>query len=435
MKAKTGYRFTNWAKNQQCTPARYYQPTTEQEISEILACHSKIRMVGSGHSWSDICLADEAMLNLDNYNRIIYLDKEKLQITAQPGIKLWQLNEELDKHGLALSNLGSIAKQSLAGAICTGTHGTGIGHQILGAQVEQFTLVKPDGEKQLLHKEKDKALFNLCLVNLGSLGVVSEMTLNVVPAFQLQDHTFLMKYDDAVNHVEEMLHEHDHLKMWWFPHTDKMVIYTYNRTTETRNDSHLRQWFFDELLSVHMYRLLLGAGSLNRNWRKPINRMLVKNFEKPLHRIEKSYKVFNVPEPPLHRETEWAFDIKHTKEMLLEYKKLINHGPHRLNFIQEIRFTKADDFALSPCYQRNSVWLGAYNADNFGWSELLHDFEQLAIRYKGRPHWGKEFTVGANYLAAEYLQYGSFAQLRQTLDPTGKLMNAYIQKLLGSPAL
>lgn len=432
MKAKTEYRFTNWAQNQQCTAAVYYQPHTIQEIADILRQHQKVRVVGTGHSWSSICLNHEALINLDEYNKVLAVDKEKMQVTVQPGIKLWQLNEYLDAHGLALKNLGSIARQSVAGAICTGTHGTGLQFQILGAQVEQFTLITPNGETRVLHREHHRELFNLCLVNLGGLGVVAEMVLNVVPAFQLREHTYLMKYEDAAAHALELLENNDHLKMWWFPHTDKMVVYTYQRTPEKRNDSRLRQWLFDEMLSVYAYRTLLQVGHINREWRPSINGLLLKSFDKPIYRIEKSYQVFNVPEPPLHRETEWAFDLKHIEELLLRYKKMINEGPHRLNFIQEIRFTKADDFALSPCYERNSIWLGAYNADNFGWKELLHDFEQLATEYRGRPHWGKEFTVGTNYLQQQYPLFKQFDDMRQEFDPSGKFANEFMKRIFAA---
>jgi FAD/FMN-containing dehydrogenase len=186
----------------------------------------------------------------------------------------------------------------------------------------------------------------------------------------------------------------------------------------------------DELISVNAYRLLLKIGGINRNWRKNINRQLVQNFIKPLNRIEKSYKVFNVPEPPLHRETEWAFDITQAKSLLREYKNMINASAHRINFIQEIRFTKADDFALSPCYQRDTLWLGVYNADNFGWNELLADFEVMAQRYNGKPHWGKEFkSVNKEFFQRAYPLLANFNLLRQNFDPGNKFANDFILKI------
>jgi L-gulonolactone oxidase len=423
------YRFRNWAQNEACTAQNYYQPETESELVEIVKKAQKIRMVGTGHSWNAICLSNDTLVNLDRYNKLLWVNKEKLQVRVQAGIKLWQLNTLLDKEGLALKNLGSIAKQSIAGAISTGTHGSGINYKILGSQIEEFTLIKANGEKLELRFEGDKELFNKCLVNLGCLGIISEITLNVDPAFNLHDHTVAMPYKAAVENLDELVQTNHHFKMWWFPHTEKMVLYRYNRTVDAINDSRFRQWFMDEFVSVNIYRLLLRIGSLNRKWRKLINRFLILNFNRPLKRIEKSHKVFNVPEPPLHREVEWAFDISVAPQLLTEYKQLIDSSPHLINFIQEIRFTKGDEYALSACYGRDTIWLGVYNADNFGWKELVADFEQLAKKYKGRPHWGKEFNFDKEYLRSVYPEFDAFNALRKELDPEGKFTNEFVGRM------
>lgn len=426
---QTNYRFTNWAKNETCTAQNFFHHETEEEIIELIKKSSKVRVTGSGHSWNSICLSDDTLINFDHYNKVLHLDKEKLRVKVQPGIKLWQLNKYLDKEGLALTNLGSVSYQSLAGAVSTATHGSGINYQILGSQVEEFSLIKANGEKIILHHERDKELFNICLVNLGCLGVISEITLNIVPAFNLQDMTIAAEFDKTIDVLERFVDYTDHFKMWWFPHTRNVVLYRYTRTQRPVNDSRFRQWFLDEFVSVIGYRLLLKVGTYNRDWRKNVNKLLMRSFVKPLHRIEKSYKVFNVPEPPLHRETEWAFDMSVAKEVLREYKEMINASDHRINFIQEIRFTKGDEYALSPCFGRNTMWLGAYNADNFGWKELLSDFETLAKKYNGRPHWGKEFNTDKNYLQSVYPKLNEFNALRHQFDPKGKFANDFISKI------
>ncbi|MBP8192246.1 MAG: FAD-binding protein, partial [Chitinophagales bacterium] len=160
MKQQQNYVFKNWAKNVQSQVANYFQPETEEEIISVVKNHQKIRMVGTGHSWSGICATNEALLNLDYYNKITHIDKERKLVTVQAGIKLWQLNILLDKEGLALLNLGSIDQQSIAGAISTGTHGSGIQFQILGSQMREFSLIKADGSKLIINKEKDTDLFN-----------------------------------------------------------------------------------------------------------------------------------------------------------------------------------------------------------------------------------------------------------------------------------
>jgi L-gulonolactone oxidase len=430
VKSTPNYQFFNWARNQSCVAKNYFQPQTEDEIIQVIKEHSKIRVVGTGHSWNKICLTEDALVNFDNYNKVLHLDKQALKITVQAGIKLWQLNEYLDKEGLALKNLGSISEQSIAGAVSTGTHGTGINYQVLGSQIEEFSLIKADGEKITINREQDNELYQMALVNLGCLGIISEITLNIVPAFNLHDETYTANFEDVINNLNELVNKTDHFKLWWFPHTGEVVVYKYTRTQAPVNDSRFRQWFMDELISVNAYRLLLKIGSINRNWRKNINRRLVQNFIKPLDRVEKSFKVFNVPEPPLHRETEWAFDISDAQSLLREYKSMINTSGHRINFLQEIRFTKADDFALSPCYKRNTLWLGVYNADNFGWDELLADFEIIAKRYNGKPHWGKEFkSVNKEFFNRAYPMLSNFNLLRKEFDPGNKFANDFILKI------
>lgn len=423
------FRFTNWAGNSSCLAENYYQPETEGELADIIRKSEKISIVGSGHSWSPLCLNKESLINLDLFSKILFFDGQNLKIKVQAGIKLWELNRFLDKHGFALSNLGSVSDQSLAGAISTGTHGSGIQFQLLASQVEEFSLIKADGEKLNIHRRRNKDLFYLSLVNLGSLGVISEITLNIVPAFRLHDESYVMRFDDIIEKLDEFVTGTDHFKIWWFPHIDQAVVFHYTRTQEPVNDSKLRQWLMEQFISASVYRLLLKLGNIRRDWRKNINGILVNKLISPLNRIEKSFKVFNVPKPPVHRETEWAFDLKIAKEVLRGYKKMINSSAHRINFLQEIRFTKGDEFSLSPCYQRDTMWIGCYNADNFGWEKLLSDFEIFAKKYEGRPHWGKEFNVDKNYLRGSIIELERYNLVRKQFDPGGKFENEFISKI------
>jgi L-gulonolactone oxidase len=427
--SQRNYRFRTWAGNQQSVASHFYQPETEEQLIDIVKSHAKIRMVGTGHSWSALCHSDGAMINLDKYNKIISLDKEKKQLTIQAGIKLWQINEYLDTQGMALINLGSIAKQSVAGAISTATHGSGIGYQILASQVQRFTLIRADGEKIMLDKDTDKETFDLAIISLGSLGVVSELTLNICEAFRLHDHTSSMDFDEMLGKLDELVQTTDHFKMWWFPHVSRIVLYRYQRTREAVNDSRFRQWLMDEVLSVVVYRALVFIGNIFPGLRPFFNSLLILSFNKPLDRIEKSYKVFNVADPPIHREAEWAFDIKDAKEVLTAYRKMIDESDHKINFIQEIRFVKGDDYALSPSYHRDSIWIGCYLIGDKGWPQLLGDFEKLAQKYNGRPHWGKEYNIDQNYIRSQYPRLDDFYKLRLDLDPAGKFSNPMIARL------
>ena len=427
MKLTENFSFKNWAGNVKTSAKYFAQPENENEIIGLVKSHAKVRVVGTGHSWSDHFSTDGLLMNLDKYNRVIAIDKQLKTIKVQAGIKLWELNVLLDKEGLALINLGSIDKQSLAGAISTGTHGTGINFQCLASQVLEFSLIKADGTIQVFKRGHDD--FNGAIVNLGALGVVSEMTLQVTDAFNLHDKTYTIDFEELIDKIDELIYGNDHFKIWWLPPAKKAVVYTYKRTQEPVNDSRLRQIFKDEIISVVGYRTLVKIGNLRPAWRRPINTFLTQQFDKPLDRIEKSFKVFNVPEPPKHRETEWAFDVARAKEILTDYKKLLTDTEHTFNFIQEIRFTKGDDFWLSECHGRDTIWIGAYNHLDKQWSGILKEFETFALARNGRPHWGKEFTIDSHQVELMYPKYGAFVEMRKALDPTGKFENELMGRL------
>ena len=435
MKSKKNFHFFNWAKNESCVAQQYFQPETEDEIVALLhQCNiekKQLRIVGTGHSWSKICLSNEYLLNLDNYQKIIYLDKYKKQITVQAGIKICQLNKYLYNQGFSLNNLGSISAQSIAGAINTATHGSGIEHTILAGQVASFKLITPIGKIIFLDKVKDEKQFNLTLVGLGTLGVISEITLNISEKYHLHEQASLIDFDEVCKNVLNWINEHEHLKLWWFPHTDKIMVYKYNRTHKPINDPPIRQFIMDKVLAKLAFTIIIWLGNFKPSWRPKLNRFISKVFLNKIDRIEKSNIVFNVTMPPLHRETEWAFDIQHTEQLLKEYRNMIIEKNHTVNFVQEIRFVKGDSFALSPCHSRNSIYVGAYHACNNDWLPLFNDFEKIAFKYNGRPHWGKEFTVDKNYLQLQYPYLREFSKLQKSLDPNGVMMNNFTEKILG----
>jgi L-gulonolactone oxidase len=428
MKIVPNYSFKNWARNVRLNTSLYCQPETEAEIMVLLKRHKKVRVAGTAHSWSALCESKELLINLDRFNKVLHVDKENKTIRAQAGIKLHALNLLLDAEGLALTNLGSIAKQSLAGAITTGTHGTGIGFQCLASQVLEFTMIKADGER--ITCRKGDTLFDAAIISLGCLGIITEMTLQVSESFNIHDKTYTAKFTDVIENIDAYI-AHDHFKLWWLPPTGDVVVYTYKRTDAKCNDSRLRQIFKDEILSVWAYRTMVKIGNVMNRWRAPINKFLTSQMKGPLDRIEKSFMVFNVPEPPLHRETEWAFDVKRAKEILTAYQKLLTETHHTFNFIQEIRFTKGDEFWLSECHGRDTIWIGAYNHEDRQWNDILRMFEEFAMQFDGRPHWGKEFNVRKKYFQRQYAKFDDFIALKREFDPENKFSNTLTDELFG----
>jgi sugar-1,4-lactone oxidase-like protein len=427
------YHFKNWAQNEQCFAENLFQPENENEIIQLLKkCNEekkRLRTFGTGHSWSPVCLSDNYLMNLDRYNELIDLNKDKNQVTIQSGMKLWQLNEYLYKEGFSLKNLGSVSAQSVAGAVSTATHGSGINYQILASQVDSLKLATLSGEVLHLQKERDAELFRQALVSLGCLGIISEITLNIDERYHLHEQSGLKDFDEVCDNVLQWIHECDHLKLWWFPHDHRIMVYRYNRTREKVRDSKFRQVVFDEVLADIFFKGLIWWGNRKPERRKSINRFICDAFLKDINRIEKNWKVFNVAMPPIHRETEWAFDIQHTPQLLRTYRDMISQNNHYINFVQEIRFVKGDNFALSPCYKRDSIYLGAYHACNADWQPLFQDFENLAKQFNGRPHWGKEFSPDKKYLEEHYPELEKFRDLRNKLDPDNLLQNEFTEAI------
>src|ERR687898_1563237 len=150
LRPETGYRFRNWDETLECRPRRFYRPESEEEILEILReasdASETVRTFGAGHSWSPLVVTDDTLINLDGLDRVVSIDAERQRVTVQAGIRIKELNRILPKHGLAMRNLGSIGEQSIAGAISTATHGTGLKLGGLHTQIVGMNLITRSGQ-------------------------------------------------------------------------------------------------------------------------------------------------------------------------------------------------------------------------------------------------------------------------------------------------
>jgi FAD/FMN-containing dehydrogenase len=422
----------NYGKNVSFRPRVVARPRTVDELIEVVRGARRLRAVGAAHSWSPAIVTDDTLVSLDRLRRAPALDRERRQVTAAGGLRLRELNAWLDRQGLALANLGSIDSQSLAGVIATGTHGSGRGFPCLSAQVARLELIDGRGERVTLTRGEPD--FDGAVVGLGALGVVHAVTFDVVPAFRLHDVTGLMPFAEAIERLEDHAGAHDHFKLWWVPPGDEVIAFRFRRTDEPADDRRLRRWFKDRVLSVGAYRSLLVVGALSgRRWIPAINRFLTREVGRPLERRVASHVGYLTPVPPVHRETEWAFDVAGARELLRGYRELLPTAGHTYNFIQEIRFSRADELWLSPAYRRDSIWLGLYNIDARNWAAQLGKFEAFARAHGGRPHWGKEATFDRGHLRGQYARLDDFAALARRFDPDGKLRNPWLDEILGPP--
>lgn len=420
----------NYGETWSFTPGEVLEPESAAELAAIVKRARQVRVMGARHSWSRGIITEHTLLSLDRMNRVVQVDREALRVTVQAGIRLKDLIQELESRGLALANLGSIAEQSLAGAISTGTHGTGLGYRCLADQVQGLRLIDGRGEERELHR--DHPDFDAVVVGLGAFGVVYEMTLSVVPAYQMHAITEMMRFDDVIQNLDDLVRSHDHFKLWWFVPNDRVVVFRQQHTDEPRNDSDFQRWFKDEFLAVGVYRTVLALQRVQRE-RLVVatNHLLAGAYAKRHDRICKSHVAFLTPEPPVHRETEWAFDYADAPELLREYRALMLECGHTFSFVQEIRFTQADPFWASPAYERDSIWLSMYNIDRVArWDDQIRKFQAFCRKNGGRPHWGKEANFDPKYLTAQFPKLEAFGELVRQYDPDGKFANRWIRRIL-----
>jgi L-gulono-1,4-lactone dehydrogenase len=236
----------------------------------------------------------------------------------------------------------------------------------------------------------------------------------------------------VIEQIDEHVAATDHFKLWWTVPSDDAIVFRYRRTDAPSNDRAVRRWFKDRVLSVAVYRSLVTVGHLSgRRWIPSINRFLTRQVGRPLERTTPSHIGYLTPVPPVHRETEWAFDLADAKPLLRAYRKLLPEHGHTYNFVQEIRFSRADDLWLSPGYGRDTMWLSVYNIDRRNWDAQLAKFEAFARAHGGRPHWGKEASFDRAYLRTQYARLDDFARLAARHDPDGKFRNPWLDQILG----
>ena len=246
-------KWTNWARNQYSNPHKIFRPKSEAEITEIVslgvAKRLKVRPIGNGHSFSSIGLTDGFLVSLESMNRITNIDREKLQVTVGAGITISDLNRELHKIGFALPNLGDIDTQSLAGAIATGTHGTGIEYNSISSAIIGIRIATGDGTVIEISESRNSELLGPAKVSLGALGIITSVTLQCVPAFSLRILEFTAKLPEIISRfkIEEL--NADFVEFFWFPHTELAEIKICNKvaSANTRTNK-LSSFVTDEVI-------------------------------------------------------------------------------------------------------------------------------------------------------------------------------------------
>ncbi|XP_072842189.2 L-gulonolactone oxidase [Pogona vitticeps] len=432
-----GVRFQNWAKTYGSSPELYFQPATVDEVKEILALarqkNKKVKVVGGGHSPSDIACTDDFMVQMGKMNKILTVDKEKKQVTVEAGILLRDLNVELSKHGLALPILGAVSEVAAAGVIGTATHNTGIRHGILATQVVSLTLLTASGEILECSKSVNPDLYQAACVHLGCLGILLTVTFQCVPEFYLQETTFPSTLQEVLDNLDSHLKKSEYFRFLWFPHSENVSVIYQDHTNKPPSSS--TTWFWDYAVGYYLLEFLLWISTFLPFLVPWINRFFFwLLFTSKVENVNVSYKIFNYECRFKQHVQDWAIPIEKTKEALLELKEVLENNPKVVaHYPVEVRFTREDDFLLSPCFQRDSCYLNIIMYRPYG-KDVPHldywlAYEGIMKKFGGRPHWAKAHTCTRKDFERMYPSFQKFCSIREKLDPRGMFMNTYLEKV------
>jgi L-gulono-1,4-lactone dehydrogenase len=429
----------NWAGNVTCRPVRQVTPGSAGEVAaEVRRAAQdglKIRMTGSGHSFTPTAASDGVLLRPGRLTAIRSVDAEAGLVTVEAGCPLHALNAALLDHGLSLANMGDIQVQTVAGAIQTGTHGTGRDVGGMAAQVAALELVLADGQILTCTAEQDRGpfenLFNAARVGLGALGIVTAVTFKVVPAFLLQAREEPMSWDEVLGRLDELTAENEHFEFYWFPHTEGCLTKRNNRTPGPAAPlSRWRYWMDDEFLSNTVFGVTCGLCRHVPSAIPAVNSVAARALGARTY-TDAAYRVFTSPRRVRFKEEEYAVPREALADVLGEVRALFRQRDWRISFPIEVRVTPGDDVWLSTAQGRASAYIAIHVPRQYPHESYFGDVEQVMVSAGGRPHWGKMHTRDADYLARAYPHFADFVALRQAIDPERRFGNAYLDRVLG----
>ncbi len=426
------HTFRNWSRTVTFTANEFLKPTSEAQIAQIVttaAAQGKcVRTTGAGHSFSQILTTNDTLVSLDDIPDTCTVSGSLA--TVNGGVRLKNLIPMLKAKGLGLRNMGSVTEQSIAGAFTTGTHGTGARLGSLSSQVTAMRLVDGQGQVQVVPAADMPA----ARLSLGLLGIITEVTLDCVPYYQLEYNAYVCRFDDIVDHMDELAASNERALIWWLRPPagpgDRVIIITKNpvgapigfpANAPNLDDSSIpgfgRSLSFD---AGAIGGILLGLSPKARRIRRIV-------------RYTDGYEtVLQIPLlPVLHREMEYAIPAPLTSKALKQVRHVLDEGDMRVLLPIELRFMAPETHLLSPSLDRPQgvmymgISPGADILDNG--PEIFERFEPIMRTLGGRPHWGKHYSLTRDDVERMYpATHNTFVQTRRRFDPNGVFLNSHL---------
>lgn len=396
----------NWSGTVECRPRTMEMPASEDEVIALVRRAGRegcsLRVAGSGHSFAPLCATDGLLLSLDNLQGLAGADPAACEATIWAGSKISGLGEPLRAVGLGLENQGDIDYQALAGAISTGTHGTGLRFGSLSSCVTALRLVLASGEAITVSRESDPELLRAAQVSIVALGVITQITMRLLPAYRLHERTWVVSADEAMEQLDSLITGNEHFEFFWLPEHDAAVMKALNSTLDEPTHTPPPP--------------VAPPGRLER-------------YIRP-ERVDWSYRIY--PSERIHKfvEMEYAVPLASGPDCFRELRSMMRAEHPRALWAVEYRTQQGDDIFLSPVYQRDSVTISIHEAADRPYQAFFAAAEAIFRNHDGRPHWGKLHSYGARELSRLYPMWDRFQAVRERLDPAGMFLNPHLRHVL-----
>ena len=383
--------WSNFSGRVHAQPSRVEVPKSESELQSLLReSRDPVRVVGTGHSCTPLCATEGILLSLDRIAGIVSISKPTATATIRGGSKIHDLGPTLLEAGLSTINQGDVDVQSIAGAISTGTHGTGPTLGSMSTAVRKLRFLLASGEVFECSPELEPEIFRAARVSLGAFGVITEVELQLVPAYNLHQREWKEGISGARTFVSRS-QKNRHLEFFWSPERDALYLKSLNPTEEPPSD----------LPDVE--RECIGY----------------------------SGDVFPSVRTDKFNELEFSVPAEKGIECFREIRKMMKERHPAVVWPVEVRTLAADDIDLSPANGRDSITISVHQGADLPSDKLFADAQAVFANYNGRPHWGKFHTLEARELRELYPNWDNFQEIRSALDPGDRFANPYLRVLLG----
>ncbi|SHE64837.1 D-arabinono-1,4-lactone oxidase [Streptoalloteichus hindustanus] len=428
----------NWARTAAARPARFVRPRDLGEIVDAVRGAADegrtVRPLGSGHSFSEAAATNDVALDLREWSGVLAVDGDL--VTVRAGTRLRELNAALDRIGLAMANLGDIDEQTVAGAISTGTHGTGARLGGLATQVAALELVLADGSVARCSERERPDLFHAARISLGALGVISSVTLRCVPRYALAADERPMPLPEVLDRFTELADGNDHFEFYFFAHGDTTLVKRNNRlpADERPRPLHPVRHFLEyQVVENTALDVVCRLGRAVPALVRPLNRVCGALLS-PRRYSDRSHRVFVTRRQVRFVETEWAVPRESIHEVIKDLRAAVPRLEHPVIMPIEVRVAAPDDIWLSTAHRRDTAYLAAHQFVGMPYRHWFATVADVCGAVGGRPHWGKMHDLTAADLRERYPRFDDFLALRRQLDPAGVFRGGYTDRVLGPAA-